>query len=211
MSDSTYFPDILQRAAAAGLPGPEAHRIMAPQYRVVKPFREEDFPGSRKASVLALLYAKNEAVQVVLTRRPDYEGVHSAQISFPGGQSETHDEDHWQTALRETEEEIGVPASNIRHLGDLSPIYIPPSNFFVRPYLGWLDNIPEFHPDPEEVAAVIEMPVLTLLNESAKTTMRIERPDFSAEVPCYRFDEHRIWGATAIILAELEMLLRSVQ
>ena len=89
--------------------------------------------------MLALLYAKNEAVQVVLTRRPDYEGVHSAQISFPGGQSETHDEDHWQTALRETEEEIGVPASIIRHLGDLSPIYIPPSNFlFVLTWDGWI-------------------------------------------------------------------------
>jgi 8-oxo-dGTP pyrophosphatase MutT (NUDIX family) len=195
---------VLQR----GLPGPSAQRFMAPAGRVVGPFEEKDYPDARKASVMVLLYSRQDEVRTVLMERPSYDGVHSGQISFPGGGQEQQDADAWQTAQRETMEEVGV--TDIQLIGPLSPLYIPPSNFFVRPFLGWLPHEPVFVPDEQEVASIVEFPVHDLLLPSVKSTMMVERKDWRMEVPCYLIGGHQVWGATAIILSELEALLEKM-
>ena len=201
------FARNLTERIRSGLPGIAAHSRMAPVTRPIKAFLPEEYPNARIGCVLILVFPAPDGIQVALIKRPDYDGVHSGQISFPGGKLEAGDASFYAAALRETEEEIGVPRTLINYIGDLSKVYIPPSNFFVHPFVGYTTEVPAFHPDLREVQQVIQMPVDILQHPDCKTTMRIQRGELDFEVPCYSFQTHRIWGATAIMLSELELLL----
>jgi len=192
------------------LPGAAAHQIMAPVARQVKAFDITDYPDARIGCVMLLFYPKGAHIYLALIKRPDYDGVHGGQISFPGGGIEQGDEDEVFTALRETQEEIGVKANLIKVLGQLSNVYIPPSNFFVFPFIGYTEHQPEFVLNDVEVTSIIEMPISILLQEEHKSTISINRKEITFEAPCYIFEGHAIWGATAIILSELEWLLRKL-
>lgn len=202
------FAQLLADRIRAGLPGMLAHARMAPLTRPVREFQPEDYPEARIGSVLLLVYPIRNGLYLALIKRPDYEGVHSGQISFPGGKWEPGDADYYATALRETEEEIGVPAASIQFIGNLSKVYIPPSNFFVHPFIACASETPVFNPDVREVQEVIHFPIQVLMQDAAKSTMRIQRGDLDFEVPCYVFESYQIWGATAIMLSELELLLQ---
>jgi 8-oxo-dGTP pyrophosphatase MutT (NUDIX family) len=191
------------------LPGHSVNR-MAPINRPVQSFRQEQFPDAHLASVLVLLYPVMGRPYLVLMERPDYDGVHSGQVSFPGGRSEKSDPSHWATALREAEEELGIDGTKVRHILSLSPLYIPPSNFFVRPYVGYTPQRPAFVPDGKEVKAIIECPVSLLTEPGTKGTMKINRGGLHTEVPCYKLYGRQVWGATAIILSELEVMVDSL-
>jgi len=205
------FANILSDKIKLGLPGLEAHKIMAPVARPIENFEEKDYPSAKKGAVLILFYPVLEEIFMVLIKRPSYDGVHGGQVSFPGGKVEETDKDTSFTALRETEEEIGVERSQIKIFGQLSNIYIPPSNFFVYPYLGLMKTKPDFFPDKNEVEYIIETPVNILLDQTNKSTININRKDINFEAPCYLINKHRVWGATAIILSELEFLLRNIK
>ncbi|MBC8173605.1 MAG: CoA pyrophosphatase [Chitinophagales bacterium] len=192
------------------LPGITAQQRMAPSIRLIKAFEETEYGDAKKASVLILFYPYLHEIYTVLIKRAAYEGVHSAQIAFPGGKMEPEDIDRSYTALRETEEEIGVKKETIRLLGKLSDVYIPPSNFFVFPYIGWVPFRPEFTPDKNEVESVVETPVSVLRDQSIKGEQEIQRDDLKFKAPYYSINGHRVWGATAIILSELEMILDDV-
>ena len=188
------------------------------------PVRPETMPGQgRIGAVLVLLYPSEEidpgsschpndglGLNVVLTKRNKGLSNHAGQISFPGGRNEAG-ESLWQTACREAFEEIGVgkPDSNSRSqeielIGQLKPIYIPPSDFTVSPFVGWQDRKPEFVCAPEEVEAVFETSLLHLLNPETLKVGEVTNADSKTiNVPFYEVDEHRIWGATAIMLSEL--------
>ncbi|MEZ5015097.1 MAG: CoA pyrophosphatase [Chitinophagales bacterium] len=135
--------------------------------------------------------------------------MHSRQVSFPGGQIEPQDSGPEQTALRETEEEIGVRATDITVIGKLSNIYIPPSDFFVFPFVGAMHRRPHFQPDVHEVDMLIESPLSDIFLPASKGSVRIERQDVSFDAPCYFIGGETVWGATAIILSELEDILLS--
>ncbi|HLV36381.1 MAG TPA: CoA pyrophosphatase, partial [Spirillospora sp.] len=146
----------------------------------------------------------------VLTRRTDNLRGHSGQISFPGGRRDPTDASFVETALRETCEELRVcdPAADV--LGRLTPIYIPPSDFEVFPIVAALDYKPVFQPNPDEVAEVLNVPLAALLDDNRK---RVEQWPFNGvliRVPFYAFNGHKVWGATAIMLSELEGRLRTV-
>lgn len=205
------FSNILSEQIKLGLPGLDAHKIMAPVTRPIKNFEEKDYPNAKKGAVLILFYPVKEEIFMVMIKRPSYDGVHGGQVSFPGGKVELGDTDTSDTALRETEEEIGVERSNVKVFGQLSNIYIPPSNFFVHPYLGLINEKPDFFPDKNEVEYIIETPVNILLDQSIKSTMTINRPEIKFEAPCYLINKHKVWGATAIILSELEFLLMRLE
>lgn len=205
------FGNKLSDQIKLGLPGLDAHKIMAPATRPIKNFEEKDYPKAKKGAVLILFYPVKEEIFMVMIKRPSYDGVHGGQVSFPGGKVEDGDVDTSFTALRETEEEIGVNGSQIKIFGQLSNIYIPPSNFFVYPYLGLINEKPDFFPDKNEVEYVIETPVNILLDQSIKSTLTINRPEIKFEAPCYLINKHRVWGATAIILSELEILMRGIK
>ena len=162
--------------------------------------------------MLVLLYAIAPAqpLQVVLTQRTERLGHHSGQISFPGGRRDIGDVDFVATAPRETREEVGIATSSIEILGGLTELYVPPSNFMIHPIVGYLDHPPRCIPNPDEVAEVIEPSLTALFNPSAKgQTERVLLSQNSKRLPtpCYRIGPHDIWGATAMILSELETIL----
>jgi 8-oxo-dGTP pyrophosphatase MutT (NUDIX family) len=159
-----------------------------------------------RAGVLVLLYPRDDSLFLVLTKRSERLRYHQAQISFPGGRQEPG-EDLVQTALRETSEELGVRMDSLRLLGTLTPLYIPPSDTCIHPVVASLTERPEFIPAPEEVEEVIEVPLAHLrdplnLHEEVWTIRGIP-----VRVPFYLYKGNKIWGATAMVLAEfLEIL-----
>ena len=111
----------------------------------------------RRAAVLALFYPdQNNDTKFLLTQRASYKGTHSAQISFPGGKCDLNDFNLEETALRETDEEVGVSNKNVHIIRQLSDTYIPPSNFLVAPFMGYVNFTPSFNPN-YEVAKIIEV------------------------------------------------------
>ncbi|RMG20729.1 MAG: CoA pyrophosphatase [Bacteroidetes bacterium] len=200
------------RALAARLGGPLPGR--AAQQQMASRFRSRLSPPShaRSSGVLMLLYPHEQAWQMVFMKRTADEGVHSGQVSFPGGRREPGDKDLIHTALREAEEELGIPASEVEVLGQLTELYIAPSNFLVYPSVGYLPYRPAFQPDPAEVAEVIEAPLSLLLHPQTRQMRHIHlRNGLRASVPAFWVKGHAIWGATAMMLNELLELLRGLR
>lgn len=188
------------------LPGERAQVLMAPTFRghVSSPDKAVD------AAVLALFYPSNGQLSLVFIKRNEYDGPHSAQISFPGGIREPGDLTLKDTALREAREEVGINGE-IEVLGSLTPLHIPVSNFMVFPYVGWMKETPYFFPDPSEVQYVVEAPLHTLLDPSNRDSETRYHHEMPIEAPYYRVGEEKIWGATAMILSELLQLATSLQ
>lgn len=192
------------------LPGEDLHYAMAPVERLKElkaTARRQN--TARRAGVLALFYPDSaKQTRFVLILRNAYPGVHSAQVSFPGGQFETHDTDLQTTALRETQEEIGVQVDEVQIVRPLTQIYIPPSNFMVSPFLGIIDRTPHFIPDPSEVQDVIEVPLQQLMDEQSRITRNLTTSYAqSIEVPAFDLQGHVVWGATAMMLNEAREML----
>lgn len=187
----------------------DAQRLMAPQPRSNR--RSTTLPGqSRKASVLLLLYPGREGLHFVLTRRAQNpHDVHSGQISFPGGAREDG-ETPVATALRETREEIGVTEDAVEVLGELSCLYIPPSDFVVSPFVAYAGAHPVWRPGLSEVVEVLEVNLAWLFDDTRKVIEEWHFDDRTLRVPWYNFYTHKVWGATAIILSEFEQRLRHV-
>ncbi|HLN94961.1 MAG TPA: CoA pyrophosphatase, partial [Flavobacterium sp.] len=156
--DFTSFLRLVPKIEKETLPGADAHERMAPleRARMMKAFDPATTP-TRKAAVMMLVYPKEDTAHFVLIVRNTYPGVHSSQVAFPGGKREDVDADFEATALRETFEEVGVPAQAITVVRKFSEIYIPPSNFLVYPFLGYCTDRPDFLADPAEVAEVLEV------------------------------------------------------
>jgi 8-oxo-dGTP pyrophosphatase MutT (NUDIX family) len=191
-------PDSPASIGSAPLPWMED---VATRLRRRVPSRADGETGaSRRAGVLVPLFVRDGALWVVFTRRTETVEHHRGQISFPGGGEEPDDESLLDTALRETEEEIGVAASDVRYLGRLSPI-VTVTDFYVEPYVGAIPQPYAFRPAEAEIAQVIEAPVAALLDPKIFETRAFPgRPD---PVLFYNHGEHVIWGATARILKEL--------
>jgi 8-oxo-dGTP pyrophosphatase MutT (NUDIX family) len=187
-----------------------AHHMMAPLTRQME--RPSELTGkARVASVLLLLYVRADALNFVLTRRRDDMNSHAGQVAFPGGRKEPH-ETPAAAALRETFEEIGVLPTAVTIIGQLASIWIPPSDFFVTPYVGWVPNGDQlaFKPAEAEVAEIIEVPVSHLLQPNTIKQGTIQRDDFHFDVPYFDVDGRMVWGATAVMLSEFVERLRLV-
>jgi 8-oxo-dGTP pyrophosphatase MutT (NUDIX family) len=184
------------------LPGLSQQLAMAPPYREVPNEAWVRAQNPKEAAVLLLLFERAGDWQLLFTKRVAYPGVHSAQISFPGGKMEAVDLSKQQTALRETEEEVGVSAQHIELLGPLTPLYIPPSNFLVDPFVGRLTEAPRWVPQVSEVAEIVEIPLNYLLQTNARTERNIAVGNGQRTVPGFVWEEHFIWGATAMMLEE---------
>jgi 8-oxo-dGTP pyrophosphatase MutT (NUDIX family) len=204
--DFRYKIEDLQQAKLGGL---EAQFKMAPTLRLQYDKDKILAKNPRKAAVLALLYPNNRnETTLLLTQRAVYKGTHSAQISFPGGKIEKNDVNLEQTALRETFEEVGIAQTIIKIIRELTEVYIPPSNFLATPFLGFVDEKPQFKLN-HEVAATIEVLVSDLLNEKNITSINLSTSYMkNIEVPCFKIDDHIIWGATGMMLSEIKELLK---
>lgn len=194
------------------LPGEEVQYRMAPDYRLRMTKEEIRARNPRVSGVMLLLFEKENELHIVFTQRKQYEGVHSGQMSFPGGKKDEGDKDLIETALRETFEEVGVEPEKIEILGQLSELYIPPSNFLVYPTVGFATGIKQFIPQQKEVEKVVELPVSFFLNEkniNLKTEIKLFN-DAVVHVPAYIHNDHIIWGATAIILSEFTLIVERI-
>lgn len=193
-----------------GLPGQGAHEKMAPMHRKSLSESELFNTGYRTAAVLALLVPDpiNSIPRIVLIERSEGPVSHSGQISFPGGKREG-DEDLLVTALREANEELGIQANQVSLLGGLTSLYIPPSNFLVHPFLGYMNEIPEFILSEAEVKRVLLLPLSSFLDQGNVSIEVFKSSNGSTvEAPTYRIDDVIIWGATAMMMAEISSLIR---
>lgn len=211
LSDFDVFVDSLSRRLKQPLPGLEAQLKVLPAYRAALRREAQSPADARQSAVLILLFPEGHDIKTVFIQRNIYDGVHSGQVAFPGGRYEKGDKDLEKTALRETEEEVGVPASGIRLIGKLTKIYIPPSNFDVLPFVGCLAEPPTFIPDPSEVSRVFTASMYHLIRPESCQMRAINLPDGrQIEAPCYLVDDYRIWGATSMILSEFIEVLKEV-
>ena len=192
------------------LPGEAFHLKMAPIQRLLELKNQARAVKTAKhAAVLCLFFASSEGeTYFMLILRKTYKGVHSAQIGFPGGKVEPEDDSLEMTALRETEEEVGVPTQDVSVLKKLTEIYIPPSNFFVQPYLGIAESTPQFIPQESEVEALIEVPLKEFLNNNIRVD-KLLKTSYAQQikVPAFELQGHIVWGATAMMLNEVRVLL----
>ncbi|QSB26041.1 CoA pyrophosphatase [Flavobacterium sp. CLA17] len=201
-----YVPNLIP----VELPAVSAHIKMAPKERI-EALKNQDFKAEnpRIAAVMMLFYPKNEKTHLVLIVRNAYNGVHSSQIAFPGGKYETTDSGYEDTALRETQEEVGVAREKIEVIKQFTPMYIPPSNFLVHPFLGISSDELSFYPDAREVADVIELPLSVFLNDEIIIEATLSTSYGSnILVPAFNIQNHIVWGATAMILNELRDVLK---
>ncbi|MFN0202246.1 MAG: NUDIX hydrolase [Bacteroidia bacterium] len=192
------------------LPGIEIQMQMAPGIRA-KTYQIPD--NARRGAILALIYPHQDELHTVLMKRTEDGHTHSGQVSFPGGSVEKNDTSYTHTALREAEEELGIPADKVEVLGAMSELYIPPSNFMVYPTLGFMAERPNFVTQASEVAYVIEVPLRYLLQEEIKMVQKVPMSGnhkLIMDAPCYLIDNHIVWGATAMMIAEFNQLIKDV-
>ncbi len=197
--------DQIRVALQRPLPGLAAQIKFAPEYRV-ESLRATPPANARPAGVLILLYPHNGELHFPLMKRVEDGLVHSGQISLPGGSQEAG-ESLRQTALREACEEIGAACDGVEVIGELTTIYIPPSNFLVTPTIGYVDRRPEFRLDSREVAELIEVPLTMLFDPMVVKREPWTLRGMQVEVPFYQIGPHKVWGATAMILSEFGMVL----
>jgi 8-oxo-dGTP pyrophosphatase MutT (NUDIX family) len=206
-----YFKAVIPKLKASNLGGLETHFKLAPSLRLQYDEDKIQANNPRKAAVLVLFYPnkKNETC-FLLTKRASYKGTHSAQISFPGGKIEQADTGLAQTALRETFEEVGIVPASIKIIREITDVYIPPSNFLATPFLGFSEEQPTFSLN-HEVANTIEVLVSDLLDEKSISSIIIDNSYMvNTNVPCFKFDDSLVWGATAMMLSEIKELLKQV-
>jgi 8-oxo-dGTP pyrophosphatase MutT (NUDIX family) len=191
-----------------GLPGTEVQWQMSSLNRLTTRFPLSPDDDTRVAAVLILLYPDKGSMHTVFMQRPDYDGVHGGQISFPGGKKEAEDESVVQTAVREAWEETGTDPAMVSVIASLTPLFIPVSNMLVTPVVGWSKEKPHFKHKPDEVLFLIDAELKSFLDETIiKTKPYLVRGEM-LEIKYFDYRGYTIWGATAMILNELLTILR---
>ena len=209
MTQYTEKTEWLRARLKQPLPGLAAQELM--MGRVVSLPRVVP-ENARPSAVLCLLFPMNDELHVLLMKRREDKTAHSAQVSFPGGSFDQADADLRATALREAQEEVGIVSSEVDILGALTPLYIPVSNFNVYPYVGYSTQRPVYNLSQNEVSYTIEVPLRTLFHADTKITTDVVSPAMPGtirNVRAYKLpDGTVIWGATAMMLSELEVILK---
>ncbi len=193
------------------LPGEASHELMAPFKRTKASSIINSEKQPKLSAVLMLIYPKNDIPHFTLIQRTAYKGTHGGQISVPGGKQEA-EESLKETALRETFEEIGVAPDKIQVLGEITQIYVPPSNFLVSPFIGFVDFEPVFTPEVKEVEEIIEVKISDLIDNEKIKQKKIKVGEHSEnpiliDIPYFELNYNTVWGATATILSEVRQML----
>ncbi|RFS13981.1 CoA pyrophosphatase [Emticicia sp. C21] len=208
MNFADFISKLSYRLANEPLPGhEEIVKKMSPNRMRLK---GEPNESTRRSGVLILFYPKGEDIYLPLILRPQYDGVHGGQMAFPGGRAELKDKNIQATALREAQEEIGIKASDVKILGDITELYINPSNLLCQPVLGYINYRPDFYPDEREVAAILEVPLSDFVNPDTVQTRLVEARGYKFETPGFIIQEQIVWGATAMMIAELIEIIKDI-
>jgi 8-oxo-dGTP pyrophosphatase MutT (NUDIX family) len=203
--------DLIKKIQNVDLAGENAHSIYSPPYRPIYSYEDILAKKPKFAAVNILLYLKNnEWYFPLMVRTTNERDRHSGQISLPGGKKEDSDENFEQTAQRETFEEMGIDIHYNRIIREMSPIFIPPSNFYVRAFISYTKKNPEFILQKSEAVELIEFPVSALLSLSDQPEILVLPTSNGVKVPVINFNNYIIWGATSMILSELSHLLKKL-
>lgn len=206
MEFSTFLSKI-PKIKKQSLGGLTSQLKMTPVQRIKINLETIKSKNPKESAVLALFFpnANNETC-FLLTKRASYKGTHSAQISFPGGKKDKSDNSLKATALRETSEEVGIQKNNIEIIRKLTKTYIPPSNFWVTPYIGISNKIPSFTTN-YEVEELIIVKLSDLLDDKNLTKKTLSTSYMkNIQIPCFLLNNNIVWGATAMILSEIKDL-----
>ncbi|MAZ96361.1 MAG: coenzyme A pyrophosphatase [Flavobacteriales bacterium] len=183
-----------------------AHSMMPWYRKLVKP-SAQTLKKANKAAVLVHVFQGQKDLEILYMKRPAYEGTHGGQVSFPGGKRETVDADFEHTAIREAEEEVGLKSSMFQIVKEMSPLYIPPSNFLVYPFVSFAEQKHDLILETKEVAYTFSVPLNMILTGELVDSVKVPTKMGKMKVPAYVWEEEMIWGATAIITARLAALL----
>ena len=190
------------------LPGKSAQKIM-----LIKPRNPIKYSSNSEcanpAAVLILLFPVKQDIRFFLTKRTNVVQHHKGQISLPGGAWE-EGEQLWETALRETNEEIGVRAERIQFMGALTPLFVPVTGFLIHPFVGWVDDKPETYPDPTEVESLFAVSVSALMDQNSCQREEQTIRDYVFDVPYFLLNKQKVWGATSMVLSEFKTVLKKV-
>ena len=191
-----------------GLPGEESHQKMRVIYdqSIELPFSKIN---SIPAAVLILLYLADNEIYFFLTKRTDELKHHKGQISLPGGTQEGN-EKLIDTALRETQEEIGINKTSISIIGTITPLFVPVTGFMIYPFIGYSLNKLDPKPDPVEVATIFSVNISDLLNKENRTTEQRNIRGYDVQVPYFKLNDYQVWGATSMILSEFRDLIKFI-
>ena len=213
MVDFDDFSNSISKIENLELPGSASHHKMMPLFRI-KELESVDIhkKNPKKAAVMALFYPDSDySVNLLLILRNTYKGIHSNQIALPGGKMEKGDVDLLDTALRETQEEVGAVRNRIQVVRSISKVYIPPSNFEVTPYVGLYNKERPFRAQVGEVAALIEVSLADFMDEGS-IFRQVLNTSYArnVEVPAFKLNGYTVWGATAMMLGEIKELFKQV-
>lgn len=187
------------------LPGIRSHLKMAPQHRAEQLVNyHEGIKHAKKSAVLMLFYNESDESKMIFIRRSNYVGIHAGQIAFPGGRYEDEDKNVQTTALREIHEEIGISEEKIEIVGRLSDMYVPPSNFLISVFVGYLNEKPTYKIDEREVDEVIEVPFSDFFKPGLikEKEFFVSSSNTSARAPYFDVSNAEIWGASAMVISE---------
>lgn len=208
--DFYTFRDQLSSKIPSYSPNFQAQQLMAPFKMGNRIDMLNLNKNPRLGGVMIFVFNKRNKAHLALIRRPEYDGVHSGQIAFPGGKMDDSDADIQETAIRETFEEIGVPKSKMEILGPISQVYIPPSKFLVTPFVTICNESPVFNKDDFEVEEVLEVPIALLFDDSIVKhgEVNVGNQGYSLSAPYFDVFGHKVWGATAIMLSEFKAIMK---
>jgi 8-oxo-dGTP pyrophosphatase MutT (NUDIX family) len=211
IQNSEDFFEKLEKRLRQPLPGLKVQKEMSAYPRGMTGIDFKSNGEPKESSVLIVLFEYEGEVFFPLIQRPMYTGIHSGQMGLPGGKVEEHDEDRIETALRETEEEIGVNAEDIKVFGKLTELYVQASHYNVMPVVGYLPYKPEYIPDPEEVSRVVEGRTVDLISDkNRKVTELLIQNKYKIVAPYFDIGNEIVWGATAMILNEFSAILKEI-
>lgn len=208
--DLSFLLSKLNASLQNGLPGEKAHAKLAPQHRKPASDYLQHITNYKIGCVVSLI-AKNESGEwsLLLMERMSHEkDVHSNQISFPGGKHEESDNSFYETALRELNEEVGIDSEIVKFISPLSELFIPPSNFLVKPFLCYTENELVLTPNVAEVKSVLQIPLSFVLSDNVNNGEFESARGYSVYAPYYEYQSHKIWGATAMMISEIADLLK---
>jgi len=207
--DFQHFITQLEITITNYLPGEESQQKMRVNYdqSIELPFSKNN---SKASAVLILLYLEDNEIHFFLTKRSNELEHHKGQISLPGGTQEENEE-LTHTALRETQEEIGINKTSISIIGSMTPLFVPVTGFMIHPFIGYSSNKLEPTPDPSEVEAIFSVNISDLLNEANQTIEKRNIRGYDVEVPYFKLNNYEVWGATSMILSEFRDLIKSIK
>lgn len=208
MIDINTLIEKLKISCQDDLPGKTAQNMLLAKPQVKIAF-SNSVEHAIPSAVLILLYPYQDDIHFILTERTNEVQHHKGQISLPGGSWENGEQLH-ETALRETEEEIGIPADKTKIIYELTPLFVKVTGYMIHPFVAYITQKPHIVPDQNEVNNVFTASISELMDPANQLTELWTIREIPIDVPFFKFGKYKVWGATAMILSEFRYCLKEI-